>query len=220
MGRPTVSASRRSRVHSAALAVVLLLTGIDSAMGQPAELAELRRLAGAEGGEAQGYLAALPPSARLELAKLAAADADPEISAAGIMALVEAAHLEEAVPALSTWVAAGDDLTAFGYAWAHGDDPQLPVRIYLRICRYQLAVLDRFEPVQRANVERFLSDGGYVEPLPGFSRTAVERRLARIEARLGEPTGVRRRTGWNSGGPGKGCLGLAAGGRLRGVCAP
>ncbi len=192
MGRRTVSASRHGGAFGAALAVALLLTSIASAMGQPAELAELRRLAGAEGmGEAQDYLAALPPAARVAVAKLAAADTDPEISAVGIMALVEAGHRDEALPALSARVAAGDDLAAFGYAWAHGDDPQLSVRIYLVVCRYQLALLDRFEPAQRANVEHFLSDGGYVDPLPGFSRAAVERRLARIEARLGEPTDVR-----------------------------
>jgi hypothetical protein len=162
-----------------------LLFGGCGSNAEPAGLANLHRIADSEGlAEAEQYLAGLPDHPRLDIARAAASDADPGISAIGINTLVQSGYPDEAVPALSSRVAAGDDLTAFGYAWVHGDDPQLPVRMYLKICRYQLAKLDSFDGTQRKRVEQFLSDGGHVDPLREFSREAVEHRLKRIESGL------------------------------------
>jgi len=162
-----------------------LVLGTSAIAGRPSRLTDLRRIAGSEGlDEAAEYLADLPDQPRRELARAAATDADLGVSAIGINSLVQSGRLDEAVPALSARVAGGDDLKAFGYAWVHGDDPQLPVRMYLKICRYQLARLGSFDGTQRLMVERFLSDGGYFDPLREFSPEAVERRLMRIEAGL------------------------------------
>ncbi|HIJ79926.1 MAG: hypothetical protein OEY01_15220 [Desulfobulbaceae bacterium] len=178
---------KKGVVEIAALSLVLLtfLCGAGQSAGEPAGLIELRRIYSTEGlDEAWEYLAGLPSLSQLEVAGVAAADSDKEISALGITALVQSGNLDEAVPTLALRVAGGDDLSAFGYAWAHADDPKLPVRMYLKICRYQLANLDRFKGEQRKNVERFLTNGGAVNPLNEFSLEAVEERLSRIEARL------------------------------------
>ena len=149
------------------------------------ELAEIRRIASSEGmEEAWDYLDSLPSSSRLDVARFIANDVDSDINPLGIQALIESGHLDEAVPALSAKVAGGNDLTAFGYAWAHDDDPQLLVRMYLKICRYQLARLDSFDAAQRKNVERFLSNAGHINRLTKFSPEAAEQRLLQIEASL------------------------------------
>jgi hypothetical protein len=90
--------------------------------------------------------------------------------------------LDEAVPALARRVSGGDDLTAFGNQWAHGEDETLALRMYVRIGRHLLHDLGGFGPAQRPHVEAFLKDGGFGEPLLVFSPAAVEARLARIEA--------------------------------------
>jgi len=166
-----------------ALFLSSLLVGGCEGAAEPENLAELRRIAGSRGlAEAEQYLADLPDHSKLDTALAASHDTDSDISAIGINILVQSGHEDEAVPALSARVAGGDDLTRFGYAWTHADDPLLPVRMYLKICRYQLARLDSFDVTQRARVERFLSNGGLGEPLKEFSREAVENRLQRIES--------------------------------------
>ncbi|EDN68220.1 membrane or secreted protein [Beggiatoa sp. PS] len=168
------------------LPLVLLLGGCEDA-GIPAELAELHRIASSEGmDEAWDYLDSLPSPVRIEVARFIANDIanDPDISPLGIQALVESGHLDDAVPPLSAKVSNGNDLTAFGYAWSHDDDPQLVTRMYLKICRYQLARLDSFEATQRKNVERFLSNGGHINRLTEFSPEAAAQRLLQIEASL------------------------------------
>lgn len=176
-------AGRRLLEMIPSLFLLILLFGGYESMAEPTGLAELRRIAASQGlAEAEQYLDDLPDRLQLDVAHAAANDADPNISTIGINALVQSGYLDEAVPALSLQVVAGDDLTAFGYAWSHGNDSRLAVLMYLKICRYQLARLDSFNGAQRIRVERFLSDGGYVNPLKEFSREAVERRLKQIES--------------------------------------
>jgi hypothetical protein len=109
-------------------------------------------------------------------------DPDRRIQALGIDRLLADGQEDDAVPALAARVAAGDDLAGFGYLWAHEDDPSKPLRMYVKICRQLIAKLETFPAAQRRLVERFLSDGGFSEPLPTFSVPAAEARLRRIEA--------------------------------------
>jgi hypothetical protein len=149
------------------------------------ELVEIRRIASSEGmDEAWDYLDSIPSPSRIEVARFIAIDVEPGLSALGIQTLVKSGHLDDALPPLSAKVANGNDLTAFGYAWAHNDDPQLAVRMYIKICRYQLARLDSFDAAERKNVEKFLSSGGHINRLTKFSPEAAEQRLLQIEASL------------------------------------
>jgi len=132
--------------------------------------------------EAQAYLAALPPAVRRAAARAIAGDRDPRIQALGIDRLLADGYEDDAVPALAARVVGGDDLTAVGAQWAHQDDVARPLRMYVKICRYLLGRLDTYPPAGRAHAERFLSDGGFAQPLPRFSVAAVEERLRRIEA--------------------------------------
>lgn len=151
--------------------------------GEPAELTELRRIAESEGlYRAWNYLANLPLQLRLDVARIMAVDVDQWLSGIGIQTLVNAGYPDAAVPALSARVARGDDLTRLGYAWTHSYDRYLVLRMYLKVCRYQLARLDSFDTAQRKNVEEFLSDAGFIPRLAEFSPEAAEQRLAELEA--------------------------------------
>lgn len=130
------------------------------------------------------YLDSLSAQSRQEVALLAVADPDNALNTIGIIILVQAGYLDEAVPALSAKVAGEDDLTRFGYSWLHSDEPSLVLRMYLKICRDLLARLDSFTPEQRVHVERFLRSGGSHDRLVRFSREAVEQHLEKIEARI------------------------------------
>jgi len=131
---------------------------------------------------ARAYLEGLSPDTRRRVALAAAAESDARLAALGIDRLMMDGFEDDAVPALARRVAAGDDLTAFGYVWAHGDDASRPLRMYVKIGRHLLERLEGYPPAERVPVERFLIDGGFAGPLPAFSRPAVEARLARIEA--------------------------------------
>ena len=166
------------------LVLLTILPGGAEGAGEPAGMVELRRIY-SKGGieEAWDYLDSLPAQSQREVARLAADDADKKFSYLGITALVQSGHLDEAVPALSAKVAGGDDLTRFGYALAHDDDPFLCIRLFLKLGRYLLAKLDKFKGEQRINVERFLSNMEQ-DPLVEFSPEAVQQSLARIETRF------------------------------------
>ena len=163
---------------------LVLLGGCEDA-SEPVDVAELRRIASSEGmDEAWDYLDSLSPQSQIEVARFVVTDVNQGLSALGIQTLVKSGHLDDAVPPLSAKVANGNDLTVFGYAWAHDDDPQLAIRMYLKICRYQLARLDSFDAAQRKNVERFLSNAGHINRLTKFSPEAAAQRLLQIEASL------------------------------------
>lgn len=157
---------------------------------QPAEVAAFYRIAreelaqpGAEGApRAREHLSGLPPQQRHAAAGIVAQDPDVRLNSIGIDSLVADGFVDEAVPALARRVAGGDDLTGFGYQWAHAEDETLALRMYVKIGRHLLQDLNGFGPAQRPHVEAFLKDGGFGDPLPEFSPAAVEARLARIEA--------------------------------------
>ncbi len=149
-------------------------------------------LPGAEDApRAREQLAQWPPRERHGAARIIAQDSDARLSAIGIDRLMKDGFEDEAVPALARRVAGGDDLAGFGYQWAHGDDESLALRMYVKISRHLLEGLERYRGDQRVQVEGFLKDGGFGEPLPAFSRPAVEARLARIEALASRKQGVR-----------------------------
>jgi hypothetical protein len=182
--------SRRFGFLTCALLGGSLLCCGNGPSSPPPELQSFYRLAHAEladpaadrAPQAEAYLAGLPPDVRRTMARAIAGDPDRRIQALGIQRLVADGHEDDAVPALAARVAAGDDLTGFGYLWAHEDDASKPLRMYVKICRELLRKLDSYSAAQRRLVERFLSDGGFSEPLPTFSVPAVEARLRRIEA--------------------------------------
>jgi len=140
---------------------------------------------------ARERLAQLAPPERHAAAQIIAQDADTRVSAIGIDRLMKDGFEDEAVRALARRVAAGDDLAAFGYQWAHEDDETLGLRMYVKICRHLLEGLERYRADERVPVEGFLKDGGFGEPLTAFSRSAVEARLARIDALASRKRGVR-----------------------------
>jgi hypothetical protein len=146
-------------------------------------LQELVKPGAEDAPEARAYLAGLAPDRRRTVAQAVATDADRRLSAIGIDRLVSDGFEDDAVPALARRVAEGDDLTGFGYQWAHGEDESLALRMYVKIGRHLLAHLDGYAPAERAPVERFLMDGGFAQPLTAFSKAAVEERLARIAER-------------------------------------
>lgn len=161
---------------------------------QSAEVAAFYRIARVELArpEAEGaprareHLSGLPPGQRPAAARIIAQDPDARLNSIGIDSLVADGFADEAVPALARRVAGGDDLTGFGFQWAHAEDDTLAVRMYVKIGRHLLHDLDGFGPAQRPHVEAFLRDGGVGEPLPEFSPAAAEARLARIEALAGQ----------------------------------
>jgi hypothetical protein len=166
--------------------LVLLPTIGCEAASEHANLTELRRIVSNEDiDEGKDYIVSLPLKSRIEVARLAVADANQNISIIGIQVLVESGLLDEAVPALANRVLEGDDLTAFGYAWTHSDDPQLTVRMYLKISRYLLAKFTSFDAGQKKKTERFIvSNLGRANYLKKFSIEAAEQHLSQMEARF------------------------------------
>lgn len=158
--------------------------------GQGPHVNEFYRIAtsefnkGGDGSEAKRYLRELPRSEQLSVAREATAHSDLRVRKLGVVLLIEMEHADLAVPALAAMVSEGDDLKAFGYYWAHTDDPSLAVRMYIRICRHILTRFEDYQGEQRANVKRFLSDGGYANPFVDFSLSGAEDRLKTIESRL------------------------------------
>jgi len=183
-------AHRWSLAGYALLGCAALYCGNGGASSPPPELQAFYRLAHEELADpaadraprAKAYLAALPPATRHAAALAVSRDPDLRVQALGIDRLLADGYEDDAVPALAARVAAGDDLTGFGYQWAHEEDAAKPLRMYVKICRHLLARLTSFPPAQRRLVERFLSDGGFGQPLSSFSVPAVEERLRRIEA--------------------------------------
>ncbi len=164
----------------------LLPTGCEAAH-ERANMVELRHIVVNNESiwKGKNYIDNLPLEEKVEVARIAAADANQNISIIGIHVLVESGLLDEAVPALANRVLEGDDLTAFGYAWTHSDDPQLTVRMYLKISRYLLAKFDSFDAGQKKKTERFIvSNLGRANYLKKFSVEATEQRLSQMEARL------------------------------------
>ncbi|MCI5136453.1 MAG: hypothetical protein D3920_15620 [Candidatus Electrothrix sp. AW2] len=150
---------------------------------EPANMVEFRRIVSSDSiEEGKDYLDNLPLESRIEIAQFAVNDADQNISILGIQVLVESGLLDEAVPALSERVLEGDDLTAFGYSWTHSDDPQLAVRMYLKISRYMLARFESFNTEQKKKTEWFIvSNLGRDNSLKEFSVEKAEQRLSQIE---------------------------------------
>jgi len=183
-------AYRWSLAGYALLGCATLYCGNGGASSPPPELQTFYRLAHEELADpnadraprAQAFLAGLPAGARHASALAISRDPDLRIQAIGIDRLLADGDEDDAVPALAARVAAGDDLTGFGYQWAHEGDAAKPLRLYVKICRYLLARLESYPGAQRRLVERFLSDGGFGQPLPSFSVPAVEERLRKIEA--------------------------------------
>lgn len=138
---------------------------------------------GGDGSRAREYLSGLPRGKQLEAARTIAKDEDVRIRTFGVALLIEAGHMDETVPALATLVAQGQDLTPIGYYLVHSDSGSTALRMYLDTSRYLLAHLDDYGAEEREHVERFLCDGGYVNPIKQFSRSAVEERLREIERR-------------------------------------
>lgn len=172
-------------IPSVFFSLLLLTIGCEAA-SEHANLTELRRIVSNEDiDEGKDYIVSLPLKSRIEVARLAVADANQNISIIGIQVLVESGLLDEAVPALANRVLEGDDLTAFGYAWTHSDDPQLTVRMYLKISRYLLARFDSFDAGQKKKTERFIvSNLGRANQLEKFSVEAAEQHLSQMEARF------------------------------------
>lgn len=176
------------------LAVSCLLGGCaaDGQADDP-QVAEFRRLARAapstdeELEGAREYLRSLPREQQAATARVLAADEDRRISAAGIEALVSLGLERDAAPFLARRVLAGDDLTGFGWALVHGDDPSRAVRVYTAVARYLLDRHDSLQGAERERAERFISDGGAGEPLSAFSPDAARRRLEKLEAQAAKP---------------------------------
>lgn len=127
------------------LALLAFLPGAGYSNETPTGIDTLRRIVIQEGGDAAWeYLDILPAQVQQDVALLAVADPDNALNTLGITVLVQSGHLDEAVPALSAKVADGDDLSRFGYSWLHSDEPDLVLRMYLKICRDLLVRLDSF----------------------------------------------------------------------------
>ncbi len=166
--------------------MLLFLTTGCAATSEPAKLTDIRSIVSkGDLDDLSDYLEKLSLESRIEVARLAVADGDKRLNMIGIQVLVESGLLNEAVPALSNRVLEGDDLTAFGYAWTHSDDPQLSVHMYLKISRYLLAKFDSFDAGQKKKTERFIvSSLGRANYLKKFSVEAAEQHLSQMEARF------------------------------------
>jgi hypothetical protein len=165
--------------------VLQTTTGCEAA-SEHVKLTELRRIVSERDiDNVYDYLEDLSLESRIEIARFAVADSDNYIKLIGIKVLVESGLPDEAVPALSNRVLEGDDLTAFGYAWTHSDDPQLAVRMYLKISRYLLVRYEDFDAGQKEKTERFIvSNLGRSNRLEKFSIEAAEQRLSQVETEL------------------------------------
>ncbi len=169
--------------------IVFLATTGCAAADEPASLTELRRaISSGDMEDVNNYLDGLSSESKIKAARFAVADKDQRISILGIQMLVESGLFDEAVPCLAARVLADDDLTAFGYAWAHSDEPQLAVRMYLKISRYLLARFDSLNDMQKTKAKNFIrSNLGRRFWIKEFSVAAAEQRLSQIEAQLTAP---------------------------------
>ncbi|MCI5148758.1 MAG: hypothetical protein D3916_05095 [Candidatus Electrothrix sp. MAN1_4] len=166
--------------------VLLMFLPVEGYSGEIMEgVDKLRHIFSQEGRDAVwDYLDNLPAQSQHEVALLAAADSDNAMNTLGIIILVQSGYLDEAIPALSAKVAAGDDLSRFGYSWLHSDEPNLVLRMYLKISRDLLVRLDSFTPEQRVHIERFFRSERAINSGEDFSPEVVEQHLEKIEARI------------------------------------
>jgi hypothetical protein len=133
---------------------------------------------------ARAFVKSLPPRDQLVLARALAAGARQDDAVFGAGLLVERGLSGEAAPAFARFVAAGGDMTAHFWKWAHGEDPKTAIRAYIAIARRLLARIDTLAGEPRRRAEAFLIDAGHGPPIPAYSRKAVEDRLAALEREI------------------------------------
>jgi hypothetical protein len=188
-----------ARVATTVLAVAtLLLFGAEDLFamqsGPSSQAVEFLRLARAdlassdECASATNYLRGLPVKQQLEVARAVLSDADARIAYVGANVLIEHGRRQEAVPALAAIIASGRDDTQLkgrlGYAWVHGDDQTLFLRMAISINRYLLNRYDSFRGEERTRVEKVLMGGLLEKSSEPFSKERAQKLIADWESKL------------------------------------
>src|SRR4051794_32865525 len=130
---------------------------------------------------ARAFVGGLPDRDQLALARALVKSGRPERDTFGGLLLVDR-HLEkEAAPAFARFVTGGGDMTAYFGKGLHGADDKAAPRAYVAIARELLARIDTLTGEPRRRAEAFLVADGYGPHIDGYSRKAVEAKLAAVE---------------------------------------
>lgn len=127
------------------------------------------------------YVSKLPRKDQLTVARATADDPDPRLDSFGLNLLIQLGYEDEAVPKFAKMVAAGRDLTGFGWMWVHLDDNLLATRMYVKISRYLLDHSEEIRGEELEHAKSFMCQDGLGETIHGCSKMAIIERLEKIE---------------------------------------